>query len=240
MIGWLSLEARRGWRIREEELRLEGLRIWKVTVPLPEGLGPRGERRRLDRAARALRAAGCRRVVTEPHVSVWPVLEAAGLRRVDPGPLCRALADPLACAFLEVRGVPRQSAAVALLAERVDRSYFEAACTLCPQVRHLAIQAGQEGEALSHWLEREYGVPALAHGKGAHVKLRFSPLSGPPGPNELVLCGPVPELGPLTICSPQPLPPELDPLPLLALLWEEGRAVLQDIEIIPKSFEQMT
>ena len=70
-----------------------------------------------------------------------------------------------ACAFLEVRGVPRQSAAVALLAERVDRSYFEAACTLCPQVRHLAIQAGQEGEALSHWLERETACPPWRMGR---------------------------------------------------------------------------
>lgn len=240
MIGWLALEVRRGWRIREEEVRLEGLRMWKVTVPLPEGLRPGGERRRLDRAARALRAAGCRRVVTAARAPVWPVLEAAGLRRVDPGPLCRALADPLACAFLEFRGVPRQSAAVALLAERVDRPCFEAACALCPQVRHLVIQAGQEGEALSRWLEREYGVPALSGGKGAHVKLRFCPLSGPPGPEELVLCGPVPELGPLALRPPRPLPPELDPLPLLALLWEEGRTALQDIEIISISSEQMT
>ena len=122
MIGWLSLEACRGWRIREEELRLEGLRIWKVTVPLPEGLGPRGERRRLDRAARALR--GPRRVPPGGDGTPCFGLAGTGSSRAPEGGPGASVQGSGRSSGLRFSGgpggVPRQSAARGPPARRVD------------------------------------------------------------------------------------------------------------------------
>lgn len=240
MVGWVAQEQRRGWRIQLETQAVFGLRLLQATIPVRPGLGQFALERRLARAGRLLREAGCRRALTDADFPLWSKLEEIGLLPVDPGSLCMSLAPRLTLAYLERKGIPAQEATVALVGRRVDRFLFETASALCPCVRHLAIRAGEDGTELARWLEREYGVPVLERDCGAHVKLHFAPPAEQPGADELVLCGPVPGLGALDLRMATPLPEKLDPLPLLALLWEEGRLNCEDIVIFTIGQGQMT
>lgn len=232
MIGWVAQEDRRGWRPRLEEKEVLGLHLLQVSVPVRPGLGRERIERRTKKAARLLRSEGCRRVLTAEDYSLWPLLVENGLIPVDAGALCMSLGCRLALADLECCGIPEQEATVALVGRRVDRFFFDAATALAARVRHLAICAGESGGELAAYLERERGMPVLERVGGAHVKLYFTLPSEVPGRDELVLCGPSPSLGPLEMSIPQPLPGGLDMLPLLALLWEEGRIKDEEIEIM--------
>lgn len=240
MIGWMALEERRGWRSRMEEIRLEGLGVCRAGIPAPDGLSPAALTRRVKRGAQLLRKAGCRRCLTPPDFPFWDLLHESGLQAVDPGGLCRTMAAQLAGAYLEEHGVRETGATVALLGSRVDRSLFDAACTLAPRVRHLVIRAGEEGRELSRWLEREYGIPALENGRGAQIKLWFTQPEEEAGPEDLVLCAPALSLGGLELHPRRSVPPEVEARAFAALLWEEGRLALEDIEISSRTAAQMT
>ena len=157
----MALEARRGWAVTEEVRTTAGLRLHYVGVPAGKA-GRRPSRRALERGARRLRRAGCRRVLAAPGFPAWALLRAAGLRPVDPGPLCAALAAPLALAWLAREGLAPERATVALAGGRVDRALFETAAALAPRVRALAVEVPREGEALLRLLEA--CPPWRAHG----------------------------------------------------------------------------
>lgn len=240
MIGWMVLEERRGWRSTVEEVRLEGLRVCRAGIPAPAALSPAARNRRVKRGAQLLRKAGCRRCLTPPGFPFWDLLHESGLQAVDPGGLCQALAARLAGTYLAEHGVPETGATVSLLGSRVDRSLFDAACTLVPRVRRLVIRAGEEGRELAQWLEREYGIPVLENGRGAQVRLWFTPPEGETGPEDLVLCAPGLSLGGLELHPVRPIPDEVEVHAFAALLWEEGRLALEDIEISSSAAAQMT
>lgn len=236
MVGWLAEEERKGRRTVLERTGVAGLTVLRAGVPLPQALRERTALRRLERAAERLVRAGVRRALTRPDFPRWEVLEAYGLRPVDPGPLCQALAAPLALAALERQGIPPAAGTVALSGRRVSRPLFQAAMVLCPQVRTLVIDAPDGGAELAQELRREYGAAALT-GRGgqlAQVRLSFSPGEG----EGLRLWGPAPELDGLELVPAAELPAGLAPLPLLALLWEEGRISAKNIQIIPADFEK--
>ena len=92
MVGWLSETERRGWRVTVTWETVEGVTLCRADCPVGRRTSQRARQRRLRRAARLLLQRGCRRVLTTPDFDGWPTLEAAGLRRVEPGPLCGALA----------------------------------------------------------------------------------------------------------------------------------------------------
>ena len=55
-----------------------------------------------------------------------------------------------------------------------------------------------------------------------------------PGPGRVIRLWGEPELAGLTLTLPEAeLPPELDPLPLLELLWETGRVGQKEIAVVP-------
>ncbi|HJB56031.1 MAG TPA: hypothetical protein H9714_00575 [Candidatus Flavonifractor intestinipullorum] len=232
MVGWMALEARRGWAVTEEVRTTAGLRLHYVGVPAGKA-GRRPSRRALERGARRLRRAGCRRVLAAPGFPAWALLRAAGLRPVDPGPLCAALAAPLALAWLAREGLAPERATVALAGGRVDRALFETAAALAPRVRALAVEVPREGEALLRLLEREWGLPALEGARGgADLTLRFP--GAPAGTGAaLDLSGTEAGLDGLVPAGPEELPGTLERLPLLALLWEEGRLKKEEIRIQP-------
>lgn len=232
MVGWLSETERRGRRPAATLEDVEGVTLCRVDCPLGRRTSPRARQRRLRRAARLLVRSGCRRVLTAPDFDGWPILEEAGLRRVEPGSLCAALAPRLALAWLERASIPPERSTVALAGRRVDRALFEAAAALAPQVRRLAVEVpGGEGADLLACLGREYGLPALEGRTGAAVTLCFSGAAGE-GSGQLVLWGDV-RLDGLILAGKSPLPPELDRLPLLELLWEEGVYKADEIQVLP-------
>ena len=231
MVGWMALEPRRGWKLTEEIRTAAGLRLYYVGVPAGRS-GERPAQRGLRRGAERLRRAGCRRAVAAPDFQGWEALSRAGLRPVDPSPLCQALAAPLAMAWLEQKGVPLDGAVVALSGGRVDRFFFEAALALAPRVRSLAVEARGGGDLL-RLLERKWGLPALEGApRGADLTLRFPGAAPARGPC-LDVSGAEPDFGGLSLAGPEGLPEELEPLPLLALLWEEGRLREEEIRIRP-------
>ena len=228
MVGWFAFSGVR--RFSLERTAVQGFPLLRLEAPIPR----RTDRadRRAAKGAALLARAGCRRVLAAPDFPYWPQLEEAGLRPVDPGPLCQALAAPLLLAELDRLGIPHRRAAVALWGDRVSRPFFEAACALCPQVRTLTIAAPDGGEDLRRFLREEYGAAALEAGAGppAHTAAAFSP--APAAEEILRLCGPVPDLGSLALRPAEwEMPEEIETLPLLALLWESGRLNAQGIEI---------
>lgn len=236
MVGWLAEEERQGRRTVVARAGLAGLTVLRAGVPLPGSVRERTALRRVRRAADLLVRSGVRRVLTRRDFPFWEALEVCGLRPVDPEPLCQALAAPLALAALERQGIAPAAGTVALSGRRVSRPLFQAAMTLCPQVRALVIDAPDGGAELAGELRRTYGAAALTGPGGgtAQVRLAFSPREGER--EDLRLWGPAPDLGGFALASPLDLPAELAPLPLLAVLWEEGRIPAKEIRIVPEDF----
>lgn len=239
MVGWFRETERRGWRVAVTWETVEGATLCRADCPMGRRTSQRVRQRRLRRAVRLLVRAGCRRVLTAPDFDGWPILEEAGLRRVEPGPLCAALAPRLALAWLERAAIPPERATVALAGRRVDRSLFETAAALAPRVRRLAVEIPGEGRELLDCLSREYGLPALEGRTGADVTLCFPGAEGR-GSGELLLWGPDPNLDGLILDSgKQNLPPELAALPLLETLWEAGALKTDEVMIRPGVWRQI-
>lgn len=240
MVGWLSETERRGWRVAVTWETVEGVTLCRADCPVGRRTSQRARQRRLRRAARLLLQRGCRRVLTTPDFDGWATLEAAGLRRVEPGPLCGALAARLALAWLERAAIPPERATVALVGRRVDRDLFEAAAALAPRVRRLAVEVPGEGAELLRCLAEEYGLPALEGRAGADVTLCFPGAAGE-GSGALMLWGSRPDLDGLVLTAgDRVLPGELDPLPLLQILWEHGVLLGAEVGIRPGVSGQIT
>lgn len=201
--------------------RTERYGLSLLEVPLRSG-GWR-ERGRVRAAARQLRRQGIVRVLAPTEFPHWELLEARGLRQVDPLPFLRFYAGELALAALLREGVAPQRGTVALRGRRVDRDMVRAAEFLCPRVRELAVSARQGGEELSAWLRREYGMPVHPDGEGIIAAVRFDETAPGGGGRELSLYG-----GALQLAGVCPRAADLEEgdredLPLLAALWETGR-----------------
>lgn len=211
-----------------------GLSAMRVEVPAPKEWRQARCLRRIQRGAEWLRRAGVRRVLTAADFPYWEVLRAAGLRPVETDAFCQHLAPRLAMAVLERTGTAAERAIVTLAGPRVTRPLFYAAQTLCPRVRYLCIDVEEGGEELADWLRMEYGAAVLGPGAGAGVTLCFGPSSGLTAGPVLRLYGPKPELAGLRIVPLEgAIPRGLDELPLLALLWEEGRIGEGKIHLCP-------
>lgn len=232
MVGWLAIGGE-DWRVRLEQVQVRGLPLLRAQVPDPPGLRRRGLERRIGRAARLLARAGCRRVVAQTGFEAWDVLEGQGLRPVEGERLAQALAARVVLEQLERRGVPARRGAVGLFAHRVGRALFEAAGQLCPLVRQLVVDAPDGGDDLARYLREEYGAAVLEGQAGQHldVSVCFAPVASAPA-GALALWGERPDLGGL---RPAPrgeaLPAQADPFSLTALLWEEGRVGLEEVDL---------
>ena len=206
-------------KLRAERVDILGLRVLWVNVPT----GGVWEKRRAARAERLLIRQGIRRRLPVRTATEWKV----SLPPVEPRSLYRALAAELALAILKRNGIRPEESTVALVGDAVDGDMAAAARNLCPQVRTLLIRANYGGGRLAQLLYREFGAAAVADGR-ADVRVRFS---GAPQPGELVLCdrpqllGLEPEL-PETV-----FPEQLEPLPLIAALWQSGRITVKELRL---------
>lgn len=207
--------------------RLYGLPVLRAEV---DRSGFWGERR-LRRAGRSLRLGGAARVLTPQGFDGWPVLEAFGLRRVDPELFVRAQSLPLTLEVLERQGLAPDRATVALRGLRADREMARTAAELCSRVRRLVVDAPRGGRELAQWLRREFGVPILPPGEVGQAALRFQ--EGCPAGEKAVLdlFGPRPDLAGLTLNAPALEEEDREDLSLLTVLWEGGRLNAEDIKI---------
>ncbi len=223
MLAHLVLAEEKGRSPILESERVLGMTFLRATIPLPHDRKERVVRRRLDKAARLLLKAGVRRVLVQEDFSRWEVLREWGMMGVDPSGLCQTLASPLAVAALKRRGIPLESAIVALRGSRVSRPLFQAALELAPQVRALMIAAPVEGKELGAHLRREYGVPILEEGAGRppDLSVNFSDL--PEGMGEtLKLYAPINLSDVRILLKEGTWPMDFEPLSLAAALWEGG------------------
>ena len=153
---------------------LHGVPVLRVALD-PEGFWAR---RRAGRAARRLVRQGAARVLVPEDFPFWEELSRAGLRPVDPLPLLRSCAAPMALALLRRQGEDPLRAAVALRGSRAERDLVRAAEELCPRVRDLCLSVQTGGGELERYLHRQYGValrPDWAGVQGGH------PLRSPGG-----------------------------------------------------------
>lgn len=219
MLGVLSWNGQRD--TTAERIQMLGLRVLRVSIPS----GGRWEKHRLRRAARLLARQRVRRVLAPREFDGWQELERWGLYPVDPTPLYRAMADRLALADLGRRGVENRQACVVLRGDYVDADLERAARLLCPQVRALIIQVDWGGERLARELYWTFGA-ALQTQRHPDTVVRFS---GKGQPGELVLCAQPELLGLGLEAEGLALPEELEPMPLLAALWQSGRLSLEEL-----------
>ena len=233
MVGWFAFSGVRRFTLERTEL----LRMPLLRLNAPAPRNERAAVRRAARGAQLLERAGCRRVLVPTGFPYWMMLKERGLRSIDPEPMVQALAMPLALADLKRKGIELRKAVVALQGERVNRAFFETAQMLCPQVRLLSIAAPNGGEDLRRFLREEFGAASLeAEALTPDCTLLFSPgrTQGQKkaGNQPLHLYGWEPNLNGL---SPRltegEIPEGVDPLPVLALLWEEGRISIDKLEI---------
>ena len=207
--------------------RLYGLPVLRAEA---DRSGFWGERR-LNRAGRELRRGGVLRVLAPVGFDRWPALERFGLRPVDPEPLLRDQAAPLALEVLERLGLAPDRATVALRGPRADRDMARAAAELCPQVRGLVVDAPRGGQELAQWLRWEFGVAILPPGEVGHAALEFQ--RGRPRREGAVLelYGAQPSLAGLALSAAGLAEEDREDLRLLAALWEGGKLGRKDIKI---------
>lgn len=225
MLGQLILTP--GGRGKTAPGRLYGLHVLRGTVD-PSGFW--GERR-LRRAGRDLRLGGALRVLVPGGFTQWPLLEAFGLRPVEPEGFVRGQAVPLALAALERQGLSPDRATVALRGRRAGGEMARTAAALCLQVRRLVIDAPQGGPELAERLRRQFGVPVLPPGERGQAALRFQEDCPRLEETALDLYGPRPRLAGLRLSAPELEEEDREDLPLLAALWEGGRLGPEDIKI---------
>ena len=241
MIGVLELTEGRGRKPRAERRWLLGLCSLWVEVPVKTGMGERRLRKRVERGADLLLRSGVRRVLTAADFPYWEELRRAGLRPVETETFCQALAAPLALAALAWQERRPERASVLLRGQRVSHALFWAAEQLCPRVRDLAVDAGAEGEELAGWLRAEFGAAVRPPEAGqADVVLAFGP-EAPAGRTVFHLYGHRPDLaGFLPALADCGLPAGLDRLPLLAVLWEEGKIKGEELRFLPPNTKLLT
>lgn len=223
MLGHLVTDRDgRGWRCRLEEERVLGLNILRAVVPAPPKLREGALSRRVYRAGERLWEQGVNRVLVEEAFppALWGPLRRAGLAPVETETLCRELAAPLVLALLDKRGLDPAKSVVCLAGSCALGAMQNAAEALSRQVGRLIIDCPGRGEVLSLWLHQEYGLPLMEPGSvPPDVTVSFSPEKEA----DLLLCGPVPNLGGLRLAlRAGTLPEGFATLPLLAALRENG------------------
>ena len=196
-----------------------GMPVLEIQLP-PGGWREKG---RLRTAARRLVRQGVRRTLVPPQFSHWELLEARGLRPVDPLPFLRFYAGELTLAAMLQEGIAPWEGSAALRGRRVDRDMVRAAEFLCPRVRELAISAQQGGEELAAWLRREYGMPVRPDGADVTAAVRLDLWAPAGGQRELRLFGEEPDLAGIRPRGAGLEREDQEDLPLLAALWETGR-----------------
>lgn len=215
--------------VRLSRERLLGLSLLRGEIP-GSALTPR----RVRRTARALRKAGVVRVLAPEGFPLWEEVLAQGLRPVETGELCRALAVPVALAALAGDEVPLRQASVTLQGDRVTRALRAAAMELCPQVRQLLVEVPAGGEELQRELNREFGLPVVEGGpeRWTHLTLCFSPPGEGRRGRIVDLSGETPGLAEYRFNLREgALPGDAAALPLLAALWASGRLERGDITV---------
>lgn len=211
MLGWLRWGEGRTVKLSSE--RLLGLAVLRVDLPRQS----RRPERTVRRGAELLRRQRVTHVVTPSEFEWWPVLEQAGLRKVDTRSLRRALAPEWVLLKLAQQGIPPGQACLCLRGRREDGDMEQVAHRLCGTVRNLVIDV-PGGGLLAHRLRREFGIAVLpAASAGWHLILEFD--SGPvlPGTRILLKEGELPE--------------DCDALALMGALWEAGRVKPEEIAI---------
>ncbi|MDE7242478.1 MAG: hypothetical protein K2O18_00650 [Oscillospiraceae bacterium] len=141
--------------------------------------GPFAARRAL-RGAKKLREAGVRNAVFPVDFPYTAQFIRQGICPVDPLPLRRTLAAPLARRRLEERGISPAKAVIAISAERAVREVIEAAKALAMSYRYVLLSVKRGGEDFARSLRREYGIslllrPSAEQMDRADALLLFSP-----------------------------------------------------------------
>lgn len=222
MVGWLRRTGVGYWRPTLTPVQILGYPLVEVSLP------PGDRWRRLAQGARLLTRHGIQSVVTAPGLASRGDLETLGLAPVDPLPLCLAKAGDMVRFLL--REVPPRRRRVALRGDQVDRPAWRLAHALCQETGGLLLDFDRGGEELARSLRTGYGAAPLPFGEAEpQVTVEFSP-RGSQGDGVLRLWG-RPDLAGLTFRLPEALPPDLEGLPFLALLWEAGRIRKEDIPV---------
>lgn len=221
MLAQIEYGSRRGLLVEEGWIR--GMAVLRICFD-PEGFWAG---HRLKQAGRVMSRWGIRRALAPEVFDGWGVLNGYGVCRVRTEGFLRAQTADISLAALKRAGKSPSQSAVALRGARADRYIVRAACQLCEQVRDVCVSIPKGGEELREYLRLEYGAAVRPDFMGVEAAVRFDSVAWDVGGVVLDLFDPRPELGMVKLH----LEGEVCPLPVLAALWEAGKAGRGDIEI---------
>ena len=200
-----------------------GLSVLQARIPFSANLTDRRRERRVYQAGVKLWNGGVSRILPPREFRWKESLRRAGLAEVETAELCRAAAAPLVVEALTLRGWEPGRSVVALAGERVSAPLLRAAETLARQVNCLQIDIPAGGTELAEYLHEEYGLPVLLPGTVRPALTAAFDESWKGRGAALRLWGEQPDLLGTEVWAPGvELPPECDPMPLLAALRDSG------------------
>ena len=235
MMGLLLWKTPQAGR-RERAVTLTERSVLRMRLLTGEILrGPRTPealwRRRLARAAKAMRKRGVTRLIPPEGLAEGFPWEKYGLRSVSTLPLRRRLAADWTWAQLSARGISPAGARVALSAGQMTGELVRTVTELSLRHRYVLLDVPRGGEELCRQLRREYGVsillsPGREQLEEAEALVLFDPRADLRGENPVTLSlwdesAPMPPLA-LPPALEGQIPPGADRGRLLAALMEAG------------------
>lgn len=223
MVGWLRQTGERHFRPPLAPVQVWGYPLFEVSLP------PGDLSRRLKQGAKALKRRGIRRVLTAPGLFGREELAAVGLAPVDPLPLCLAKARDMTLFLL--KEIPLRQRRVAIRGDRAAGPAWNLAHLLCLETGALLLDFDRGEEELADSLRLRYGAAPQPLGQDVpQVTLELAPRPSPMG-RTLKLWG-EPDLAGLRLCPPETVPPDMEELSFLTLLWEAGRVKREEIPVV--------
>jgi len=146
LVGW-----QKGWRIQLQRKKIAGVSFLQLT--LPQRRAGFLEKKAAQNGAKKLYRCGVRKAIFPREFPYEEVFLRQGICLVDPAPLYRAMAAPIA-RFLREDDIGR----VVLCARSVTTELELAAEELSREIRHIGICCERRGEELAQGLRRRCGV----------------------------------------------------------------------------------
>ncbi len=210
-----------------EIVEVEGLRMLRGGFPA-EG---HFYEYRLGRYLKKLRRQGIRRMLAPPDFGYWDFAKRQGISPVNEQNFLRSCGGELLLLALKKAGKNPADCKIALRGTRVGRDMLLTANFLVTQVRDISISAPHGGSSLQNMLRQEWGVGVFPDGDFVEGAIRFDRGGGEGGGVVLSLFGDDPGLGGLVVNYEKfPVFLAVEPLKLLAALWESGKLMGADLE----------
>lgn len=228
MVGRIRIEREKGRQTPAVIEDLYGVRLLTATLWIPDGIRPKQVDRRLTGIIRTFRKNSVSRLIIPSDFPYRDRLQC--FNEVDGNELYRAIADVLALRWLETHGFNPGRSCVALAGVRLCPELENTANRLCRYVWGICIEVpGLEAELFATELQRDFGIPVMPRGSQSDLTIEFGQTEKQ---GQLRLWGEQPNLDGLKLGAENVELPEELLVPILKLMWEQGKLRRQNLQVV--------